>query len=85
MKKLFVGNLPQDATEESVREMFAKFGTERKQLTEQAKKLKAKKDPKLQSRIREIEQRGESPELLTLLASRGPLCRSISHGLGGFS
>ena len=29
MKKLFVGNLPQDATEESVREMFAKFGTVR--------------------------------------------------------
>ena len=29
MKKLFVGNLPQDATEESVRSMFAKFGTVR--------------------------------------------------------
>jgi RNA recognition motif-containing protein len=29
MKKLFVGNLPQDATEESVRELFAKFGTVR--------------------------------------------------------
>jgi RNA recognition motif-containing protein len=29
MKKLFVGNLPPDATEESVRAMFAKFGTVR--------------------------------------------------------
>ena len=29
MKKLFVGNLPQDATEESVRSMFDKFGTVR--------------------------------------------------------
>ena len=29
MKKLFVGNLPQDATEDSVRSMFAKFGTVR--------------------------------------------------------
>lgn len=29
MKKLFVGNLPQDATEESVRTMFAAFGTVR--------------------------------------------------------
>jgi RNA recognition motif-containing protein len=29
MKKLFVGNLPQDATEESVRSMFAAFGTVR--------------------------------------------------------
>ncbi|GMQ83989.1 MAG: RNA-binding protein [Gammaproteobacteria bacterium] len=29
MKKLFVGNLPQDATEESVRSMFAEFGTVR--------------------------------------------------------
>jgi RNA recognition motif-containing protein len=29
MKKLFVGNLPQDATEESVRELFAKYGTVR--------------------------------------------------------
>ena len=29
MKKLFVGNLPQDATEESVRSLFAKFGTVR--------------------------------------------------------
>lgn len=29
MKKLFIGNLPQDATEESVREMFAAFGTVR--------------------------------------------------------
>jgi RNA recognition motif-containing protein len=29
MKKLFIGNLPQDATEESVRAMFAEFGTVR--------------------------------------------------------
>ena len=29
MKKLFVGNLPQDATEESVRSLFAAFGTVR--------------------------------------------------------
>ena len=29
MKKLFVGNLPQDATEDSVRSMFARFGTVR--------------------------------------------------------
>ncbi|MEA2079126.1 MAG: RNA-binding protein [Pseudomonadota bacterium] len=29
MKKLFVGNLPQDATEESVRALFAEFGTVR--------------------------------------------------------
>jgi len=29
MKKLFVGNLPQDATEDSVRSMFTKFGTVR--------------------------------------------------------
>jgi len=29
MKKLFVGNLPQDATEESVRSMFAEYGTVR--------------------------------------------------------
>jgi len=29
MKKLFIGNLPQDATEDSVREMFAAFGTVR--------------------------------------------------------
>jgi RNA recognition motif-containing protein len=29
MKKLFVGNLPQNATEESVRSMFAEFGTVR--------------------------------------------------------
>ena len=29
MKKLFVGNLPQDATEDSVREMFSAFGTVR--------------------------------------------------------
>lgn len=29
MKKLFVGNLPQEATEESVRSMFAAFGTVR--------------------------------------------------------
>ena len=29
MKKLFVGNLPQDATETSVRSMFAEFGTVR--------------------------------------------------------
>jgi RNA recognition motif-containing protein len=27
MKKLFVGNLPQDATEDSVREMFSAYGT----------------------------------------------------------
>ena len=29
MKKLFIGNLPQDATEDSVREMFSEFGTVR--------------------------------------------------------
>ncbi len=29
MKKLFVGNLPQDATEESVRALFAAYGTVR--------------------------------------------------------
>jgi RNA recognition motif-containing protein len=29
MKKLFIGNLPQDATEESVLAMFAEFGTVR--------------------------------------------------------
>lgn len=29
MKKLFVGNLPQEATEESVRSMFAPYGTVR--------------------------------------------------------
>ncbi len=29
MKKLFIGNLPQDATEDSVRSMFAEFGTVR--------------------------------------------------------
>jgi RNA recognition motif-containing protein len=29
MKKLFVGNLPQDATEDSVRAMFSAFGTVR--------------------------------------------------------
>ncbi|MGB5179437.1 MAG: hypothetical protein WBP44_11985, partial [Gammaproteobacteria bacterium] len=29
MKKLFIGNLPPDATEESVREMFSAFGTVR--------------------------------------------------------
>ena len=29
MKKLFVGNLPPEATEASVREMFAAFGTVR--------------------------------------------------------
>jgi RNA recognition motif-containing protein len=29
MKKLFIGNLPQNATEESVRAMFAEFGTVR--------------------------------------------------------
>ncbi len=29
MKKLFVGNLPQDATEESVSSLFAEFGTVR--------------------------------------------------------
>ena len=29
MKKLFVGNLPQDATEESVNEMFSAYGTVR--------------------------------------------------------
>ena len=29
MKKLFIGNLPQDATEDSVRQMFAAFGTVR--------------------------------------------------------
>ncbi len=29
MKKLFVGNLPPDASEESVREMFSAYGTVR--------------------------------------------------------
>ena len=29
MKKLFVGNLPQDATESSVHEMFSAYGTVR--------------------------------------------------------
>ena len=29
MKKMFIGNLPADATEQSVREMFAAFGTVR--------------------------------------------------------
>lgn len=29
MKKLFVGNLPQDATEDSVRALFATYGTVR--------------------------------------------------------
>ena len=29
MKKLFIGNLPQNATEDSVREMFSAFGTVR--------------------------------------------------------
>jgi RNA recognition motif-containing protein len=29
MKKLFIGNLPQDATEDSVRKMFSAFGTVR--------------------------------------------------------
>ncbi len=29
MKKLFIGNLPKDATEDSVRAMFAEFGTVR--------------------------------------------------------
>jgi len=29
MKKLFVGNLPQDANEESVRALFSEFGTVR--------------------------------------------------------
>ncbi len=29
MKKLFIGNLPQDATEDSVRDMFSAFGTVR--------------------------------------------------------
>ena len=29
MKKMFVGNLPQDASEESVRAMFSAFGTVR--------------------------------------------------------
>jgi len=29
MKKLFVGNLPQDATEDSVRSLFAEYGTVR--------------------------------------------------------
>lgn len=29
MKKLFIGNLPQDATEESVCSLFAEFGTVR--------------------------------------------------------
>ena len=29
MKKLFVGNLPLDATEDSVREMFSAYGTVR--------------------------------------------------------
>lgn len=29
MKKVFVGNLPEDATEESVTELFSEFGTVR--------------------------------------------------------
>lgn len=29
MKKMFVGNLPSDATEDSVRELFEEFGTVR--------------------------------------------------------
>jgi RNA recognition motif-containing protein len=29
MKKMFVGNLPQDATEESVQELFSEYGTVR--------------------------------------------------------
>jgi len=29
MKKLFVGSLPHDATEESIKTLFAEFGTER--------------------------------------------------------
>ncbi len=29
MKKMFVGNLPTDASEQSVRELFAQFGTVR--------------------------------------------------------
>lgn len=29
MKKMFVGNLPQDATEESVQELFSEFGVVR--------------------------------------------------------
>jgi RNA recognition motif-containing protein len=29
MKKMFVGNLPPDASEESVREMFSAYGTVR--------------------------------------------------------
>jgi RNA recognition motif-containing protein len=29
MKKLFVGNLPKDASEESVRELFSEYGTVR--------------------------------------------------------
>ena len=29
MKKMFVGNLPTDASEESVRELFSEFGTVR--------------------------------------------------------
>jgi RNA recognition motif-containing protein len=29
MKKLFVGNLPQDATEDSVRSLFSEYGTVR--------------------------------------------------------
>ncbi len=29
MKKIYVGNLPKDATEESVRNMFSKFGSVR--------------------------------------------------------
>lgn len=29
MKKIFVGNLPSDATDESVRELFSEFGTVR--------------------------------------------------------
>jgi RNA recognition motif-containing protein len=29
MKKMFVGNLPSDASEESIRELFSEFGTVR--------------------------------------------------------
>jgi RNA recognition motif-containing protein len=29
MKKMFIGNLPQDASEDSVREMFSAYGTVR--------------------------------------------------------
>ena len=29
MKKMFIGNLPNDATEETVRELFSEFGTVR--------------------------------------------------------